>query len=140
MPRASTNLPDSPTILSNRSIRYVLVGVAILACLWTIKTAATFGMSRLFTRYALGVQDLRAANEAVQLTPSDAEAHYASSVVTAWFNPPQDAILEMERADVLNSCRKICGSQRKLCKFRHHSIRTRSLEELPNHSLEKKCM
>ncbi len=88
-------------------VRLIVVVTAVLACLWTIKTAATFGVSRLFVRYALSEQDprvsnatlrLQAANEAVKLTPADAEAHFASAAVSALIKPPQNSLTEMEKA------------------------------------------
>lgn len=52
-------------------------------------------------RYALKVGNLQAAREAVQLTPSDADAHFADAGVWSLYNPPDESVTEMENAAAL---------------------------------------
>jgi tetratricopeptide (TPR) repeat protein len=56
------------------------IGVSLLAialCLFLIQASARFGFSRLLTRYALITHSTAVADAAVQLTPSDPDAHRA---------------------------------------------------------------
>lgn len=62
-------------------LRTALAIVAIGVCLLLMQAAARVGFSRLLTRYALAVNSLPAADQAVQVTPSDPEAHRARAVV-----------------------------------------------------------
>lgn len=61
--------------------RTVLALLAIGLCLLLMQTAARIGFSRLLTRYAVAVNSLPAADQAVALTPSDPEAHRARASV-----------------------------------------------------------
>ncbi|MBA3710866.1 MAG: tetratricopeptide repeat protein [Pyrinomonadaceae bacterium] len=56
---------------------------AFLVCLWLGWSAARRGASRLLSDYGVRANRLDAANAAVKLTPSDAEAHYARALVLA---------------------------------------------------------
>ena len=56
------------------------IGISLLAialCLFLIQAAGRFGFSRLLTRYALITHSVEVADAAVQLTPSDPDAHRA---------------------------------------------------------------
>jgi len=56
------------------------IGVSLLAialCLFLIQASARFGFSRLLTRYALITHSTSVADAAVQLNPSDPDAHRA---------------------------------------------------------------
>ena len=63
-----------------------------------MKSAASFGLSKILSRYSLVTNSLAAANEAVKLTPNDAEAHRARAVVLNNSGSKQDAAREMELA------------------------------------------
>ena len=56
-------------------MRIALTLVAIALCLFLIQASARFGFSRLLAKYALVTNSIPAADEAVQLTPSDPEVH-----------------------------------------------------------------
>jgi hypothetical protein len=77
------------------------VALAIAFCLWIIGTTATFGLSRLFVRYAVGIGNLSAGNEAVRLTPKDPEAHLANAEVLSREGQSAQSIVELERAVAL---------------------------------------
>lgn len=74
---------------------------AIAFCLWIIGTTATFGLSRLFVRYAVGVGNLVAGNEAARLTPKDPEAHLAIAEILSREGQAAQSIIELERAVAL---------------------------------------
>ncbi|HEY2961125.1 MAG TPA: tetratricopeptide repeat protein [Pyrinomonadaceae bacterium] len=61
--------------------RTVFAFLAIALCLLLMQAAARTGFSRLLTRYAVAFNSLPAADQAVQLTPSDPEAHRARATV-----------------------------------------------------------
>jgi tetratricopeptide (TPR) repeat protein len=63
-----------------------------------MKSAAVFGFSKILSRYSLTTNSLEAANQAVKLTPNDAEAHRARAVVLNNSGMKEDAAKEMERA------------------------------------------
>jgi len=88
-------------MFSHRYLRLLLVAIAIGVCVFAIRSAATFGLSRLLATYSLTANNLPLANQAVALTPNDAEAHFAKAVVLAWSNPSRPAAAELERAVAL---------------------------------------
>ena len=55
--------------------------LAIAVCLLLMREAARIGFSRLLTRYALVSNSLPAADQALQLTPTDPDAHRARATV-----------------------------------------------------------
>jgi tetratricopeptide (TPR) repeat protein len=63
-----------------------------------MKSAASFGFSKLLARYALATNSLEAADEAVKLTPNDAEAHRARAVVLNNSGLKEHAMKELEVA------------------------------------------
>ena len=63
-----------------------------------MKSAVTFGFSKILSRYSLTTNSLEAANEAVKLTPNDAEAHRARAVILNNSGLKADAAKEMELA------------------------------------------
>lgn len=78
-----------------------MVTVATGFCLWTIWSAANFGFARLLDRYALVVGNLAAAEKAVRLTPSDANAHFARAAALSLSNSVSESISELEQAVAL---------------------------------------
>jgi len=56
-----------------------------------MQAAARVGFSRLLTRYGLAVNSLPAADQAIQLTPADAEAHRARATVLNRLQRPAEA-------------------------------------------------
>ena len=71
-----------------------VLGIAI--CLMSIVSAGKYGFSRLLTRYALTSNSLAAANQAVALTPADAEAHRARAIVLDRLRLTNQGIEELE--------------------------------------------
>lgn len=79
----------------------MLVVAAIGACLFAIRSAAAFGVSRLLATYSLGARHLGAAKKAVELTPMDAEAHFVDAVVLGMSDTPSKSAPELEQAVAL---------------------------------------
>ena len=71
-----------------------VLGIAI--CLMSIVSAGKYGFSRLLTKYALTSNSLAAANQAVALTPADAEAHRARAIVLDRLRLTNQGIEELE--------------------------------------------
>lgn len=93
-----TTLSD---LLSSRFVRLLMVTVATGICLWTIWSAANFGFARLLGKYALVVGNLAAAEKAVRLTPSDANAHFVRAAALSLSNSVSESISELEQAVAL---------------------------------------
>lgn len=68
-----------------------------------MQSAARIGFSRLLTRYAIGANSLAAADQAIQLTPADAEAHRARATVLNRLHRPAEAKRSLETATRLRS-------------------------------------
>ena len=75
--------------------------LGVLLCLFLIQASARFGLSRLLTRYALISNSVSVANEAVQLSPSDPEAHRARATVLNRLQMPGEAVKSLEIAATL---------------------------------------
>ena len=81
-----------------------LRGLLILAiglCLFLIQASARFGVSRMFVRYALAMNSIEGADEAVQLTPSDPEVHRARATILNRLQKPDEAAKSLEKATAL---------------------------------------
>ena len=81
--------------------RIALALLATGACLLVMREAARIGFSRLLTRYALTTNSLPAADQAVQLTPSDPEAHRARALILNRLRRPAEAVASLEIATSL---------------------------------------
>jgi tetratricopeptide (TPR) repeat protein len=81
--------------------RIALALLATGACLLLMREAARIGFSRLLTRYALTTNSLPAADQAVQLTPSDPEAHRARALILNRLRRPAEAVAALEIATSL---------------------------------------
>jgi tetratricopeptide (TPR) repeat protein len=86
---------------SYRYLRRLFVVVAIGSCLFVIQAAAGYGFSQLLMTYALTAGNLPAARKAIQLTPKDAEAHFAGAALLSLSGTPDQAVIELERAVAL---------------------------------------
>jgi len=84
--------------MTNRYARLLLVVVLVGLCLWAIQAAGAFGLSRVLVRYALAKEDLTVATKAVELSPSDPEAHLAGAAVLSSRHRPAESVVELERA------------------------------------------
>jgi tetratricopeptide (TPR) repeat protein len=99
----------APTFLKNsrsnfysrRPLKWLLVTIVIIGCLFAIKSAATFGFSRILVTYSLTTGNRAAAEKAIQLAPKDAEAHFAAAALMNLSGAPDRALLEFERAVAL---------------------------------------
>jgi len=89
------------SFLSHRYLRLLLVATAIVACLFAVRSAAAFGLSRLLATYSLTARHLGAAKKAVELTPKDAEAHFARAVILGMSDTPGQSVSELEQAVAL---------------------------------------
>lgn len=81
-------------------------GLALLAigvCLLLMRESARIGFSRLLTRYAVATNSLPAADQAVQLTPADPEAHRARAAVLNRLRRTAEAEASLETATSLRS-------------------------------------
>lgn len=94
-------MKNPPRFLSERYLRWVLFAVAIAVSLLIVRAAATFGFSRLLTTYSLMAGNVTAANKAVEITPKDAEAHFANAAVLSASANPETSLVEVERAVAL---------------------------------------
>ena len=68
-----------------------------------MREAARIGFSRLLTRYALITNSLPAADQAVQITPSDPEAHRARALILNRLRRPAEAEASLEVATSLRA-------------------------------------
>lgn len=87
-----------------RHTRVARVALALLALglsLLVMRDAARIGFSRLLTRYALIVNSLPAADQAVQLTPTDPEAHRTRGLILNRLRRPAEAEAALEIATSL---------------------------------------
>ena len=82
-------------------MRVALSVLGILCCLFLIQASARFGVSRMFTRYALAMNSIEGADQAVQLGPSDSEAHRARATIFNRLQKPDEAAKSLERATAL---------------------------------------
>jgi hypothetical protein len=76
----------------------MLVAIGVGLSLWTIRAAGAFGVSRLLVKYAVATRDLGVAQRATQLTPEDAQAHFANAAVLSSLNRPAESVVKLERA------------------------------------------
>lgn len=81
--------------------RIALALLASAVCLLLMREAARIGFSRLLTRYALITNSLPAADQAVQITPSDPEAHRARALILNRLRRPAEAEASLEVATSL---------------------------------------
>lgn len=80
-----------PPFHFSSSMRVALSLVAIGVCLFLIQASARFGVSRMLTRYALVTNSVDAAETAVEIAPSDPEAHRARATILTSQQPSEAA-------------------------------------------------
>jgi Tfp pilus assembly protein PilF len=78
-----------------------MAAIGIVLCLLTIRAAGAFGISRLLVRFALAKPNLAVAEKATQLTPADAQTHFAEAAVLSSLNHPSESAVALERAVAL---------------------------------------
>jgi tetratricopeptide (TPR) repeat protein len=79
-------------------MRVALTLLAIGLCLFLIQASARFGFSRLLTRYALISNSVSVADEVIQLSPADPEAHRARAAILNRLQMPSEAVKSLEDA------------------------------------------
>ena len=82
-------------------MRIALTLLAIALCLFLIQASARFGSSRLLAKYALVTNSIPAADKAVQLTPSDPEAHRTRAAILNRLQMTAEAATSLETATSL---------------------------------------
>ena len=75
--------------------------LGVLFCLFVIQASARFGFARLLTRSALLSNSIASADEAIQLSPSDPEAHRARAAILNRLQMPGEAVKSLETAATL---------------------------------------
>jgi tetratricopeptide (TPR) repeat protein len=77
-------------------IAFTILGIAV--CLFLIQASARFGFSRMLARYALIEDSLPAADQAVQLTPSDPDVHRSKATLLNRQQKPDEAATSLATA------------------------------------------
>src|ERR1051325_5486231 len=85
------------SVLSAVTVRLFVIA----ACLFLIQASGRIGFSRLFTRYALITHSTLVADAAVQLNPSDPDAHRARASAYNYEQRPAEAARSLESAVAL---------------------------------------
>ena len=85
----------SKTITVERSIIAIVAGAA---CCWALWQSAQSGRARTLGESALATAQMNAADEAVRLSPSDAEPHAVRGILLQQAENYAEAQLELERA------------------------------------------
>ena len=84
-------------------IRLLLLLVAIALCAWTIRSTAHLGLAAMFVKYSLATGNLTVADEAVRMSPKNAETHRARAAVLTLVPSPAESAAELERAVTLRA-------------------------------------
>jgi len=74
------------------------VAFALSVCAHGIKTSARAGISRLMSEYAMAANSLPAADQSVQFSTDDPEAHYARAMQLRNLERHRDAVIELQQA------------------------------------------
>jgi tetratricopeptide (TPR) repeat protein len=82
-------------------MRVALTMLGIALCLFLIQASARFGFSRMLARYALVESSIPAADQAVQLTPFDADVHRSRATILNRLQKPEEAAQSLEKATAL---------------------------------------
>jgi tetratricopeptide (TPR) repeat protein len=79
-------------------MRFVIAVLGVLLCLFLIQATARVGFSRLLGRYAQATNSIPAADEAVRVSRSDANAHRGRAAVLGHFRMHAEAVKSLESA------------------------------------------
>jgi tetratricopeptide (TPR) repeat protein len=88
-------------IIKHPILRLLLLVIGIGTCVWTIRAAAGFGISRILVRYSQVTGNLVVAQKAANLAPDDAQAHRTTAAIFSLLSSPPDAARELETAIAL---------------------------------------
>jgi len=81
--------------------RFVVAFITLLTCLLAVWTAARTGISRLLSAQAMQNSLRASASEAIRLSPTDPQGHYALALVLSRVGQLDDATREFESAVTL---------------------------------------
>ena len=79
-------------------MRVAVTIISIAVCLFLIQASARFGFSRMLARFAVIENSIAAADQAVQLTPSDAEVHRSRATILNRLQQPAEAAKSLATA------------------------------------------
>ncbi len=82
-------------------MRTAITVLCIALCLFLIQASARFGFSRLLAKYAATTNSIDAADQAIQLTPNDPDAHRTRASILNRLQLPADAVRSLETAATL---------------------------------------
>ena len=82
-------------------MRIAVAIICITLCLFLIQASARFGFSRMLARYALIENSIDAADQAAQLTPSDADVHRSRATILNRLQKPAEAAQSLATAATL---------------------------------------
>ena len=85
-------------MIGGRGLRALASALAIVAFAWAMLASARIALSRLLVKYGTTVADAAAIDAATNLTPADAEAHYAGAALSSYQGKPIEALKEFEVA------------------------------------------
>ncbi|HSS19379.1 MAG TPA: carbohydrate binding domain-containing protein [Pyrinomonadaceae bacterium] len=77
------------------------MAVAIAGCLLVVRSAAVYGVSRALLTYSLTTGNVAGARKATELTPKDAETHFAHAAVLSLIGANTESVAELENAVAL---------------------------------------
>ncbi len=85
----------------NRFLRLSFVVLGIAVSLFLVRAAVAYGLSHVLVDYALTSGNLAATNTAMELSPKDAETHFAHAAALSLANTPAQSTSELEQAVAL---------------------------------------
>jgi hypothetical protein len=79
----------------------LLVAIAIAGCLLAIREALAYGASHVLTTFSYVSGNAAAANKAIQLSPKNAEAHFAGAALLSVAGNSNQSLAEVDQAVAL---------------------------------------
>jgi len=92
-------------------LRWIVVALAIAACIWSIRSSLSYAATHVLTTYALANSNVDAARNAVAFAPQNADAHLAAAVVMSMTGVPEQSTREFEQAVALRPAHYALWSQ-----------------------------
>lgn len=87
--------------MRQRTAQFIITGLIVVACLLGIWNSGSAGLSRLLSAYGSAANSFPEVDQAVQLNPSDPEAHFIRGSMLSSRGEIAEAIREFERATEL---------------------------------------
>jgi tetratricopeptide (TPR) repeat protein len=94
-------LPIQSSNLLRRYVRLLLVAIAIAGCLLAIRATLAYGASHVLTTFSYLSGNVAAANKAIQLSPNDAEAHFADAALLSVAGKADQSLAEVDQSVAL---------------------------------------